>query len=180
MVKLERLVQQLQDKNVDAFEELHKMYAENVCGIINTIVNDEAIAKELCQDVFLKVWQRSELYDSSKGRFFTWLLNMARNKAIDYTRSKQFKIKKKNHSLDLFVDIYEKPSEDDSGKGDYEGLKKMLHQLKKACVELIDKLYFKGCTQKVAAETLGIPLGTVKSRNRNCLKELRQNLKDGQ
>lgn len=179
MVELDRLVKQLQDKNVEAFEELHKMYAENVCGIINTIVNDEAIAKELCQDVFLKVWQKSEQYDASKGRFFTWLLNMARNKAIDYTRSKQFKINKKNHSLDLFVDIYERPSDEKPDGGNYEGLKKLLTQLKKTCVELIDKLYFKGYSQKDAAESLSIPLGTVKSRNRNCLKELRKNLRDG-
>jgi RNA polymerase sigma-70 factor (ECF subfamily) len=178
MVKLERLVKQLQDKNVDAFEELHKMYAENICGVINAIVNDEAIAKELCQDVFLKVWQKSELYDSSKGRFFTWLLNMARNKAIDYTRSKRYKTKKKNHSLDLFVNILEKPTEDPNRKEDYEGLKRMLNSLKRKCIDLINAIYFKGCTQADAADLLSIPLGTVKSRNRNCLKELRKNFEN--
>ena len=175
MVKLERLVQQLQEKNIDAFEELHKMYAENICGAINVIVNDEAIAKELCQDVFLKVWQKSDMYDAKKGRFFTWLLNIARNKAIDFTRSKQFKINKKNHSLDLFVNILEKPTEDSKPEDDYAGLKKMLNRLKRKCVEVIEALYFKGCTQVDAAEILDIPLGTVKSRNRNCLKELRKN-----
>lgn len=179
MVKLERLVKQLQDKNVDAFEELHKMYAKNICGAINVIVNDETIAQEICQDVFLKVWQKADTYNSSKGRFFTWLLNIARNKAIDYTRSKRYKTQKKNHSLDLFVHILEKPGEDkDNKKEEYEGLRQMLNNLKEKCVELIKAIYFKGCTQADAADLLSIPLGTVKSRNRNCLKELRKNLEN--
>jgi RNA polymerase sigma-70 factor (ECF subfamily) len=178
MVELDRLVQQLKDKNVDAFEELHKMYSKNICGAINVIVNDETIAQELCQDVFLKVWQKADTYNASKGRFFTWLLNIARNKAIDYTRSKRYKTQKKNHSLDLFVNVLEKPEEDKHNNEDYEGLRLMLKTLKDKCVELINALYFKGCTQADAADMLSIPLGTVKSRNRNCLKELRQNFKN--
>lgn len=71
------------------------MYAKNICGAIQIIVQDEAIAKEICQDVFVKVWQKSHLYDASKGRFFTWLLNMSRNAAIDFTRSKEFNKQKK-------------------------------------------------------------------------------------
>ncbi len=177
MIQVDQLVKQLKEKNVDAFEELHKMYAENICGAINVIVRDETIAQEICQDVFVKVWQRSNQYDSSKGRFFTWLLNMAKNAAIDYTRSKRFKNQKKNHSLDFFVDIYEQPTEEESSS-DYEGLKKLLKQLKKKCIELIESLYFKELTQKDAAQKLDIPLGTVKSRNRNCLKELRKKMKD--
>jgi RNA polymerase sigma-70 factor (ECF subfamily) len=177
MADLDRLVQQLKEKNIDAFEELHRMYAKNICGAINVIVNDEAISQELCQDVFLKVWQKADTYNASKGRFFTWLLNIARNKAIDYTRSKRFKTQKKNHSLDLFVNILEKP-EDENNNKDYEGLKLMLNKLKQKCIELINAIYFKGCTQADAAEMLSIPLGTVKSRNRNCLKELRKNFEN--
>jgi RNA polymerase sigma-70 factor (ECF subfamily) len=177
MAELDILVQRFREKNVDAFEELHRMYAKNICGAINIIVNDEAIAQEICQDVFLKIWQKADTYDASKGRFFTWLLNIARNKAIDYTRSKAFKTKKKNHSLDLFVSILEKP-EESSNSNEYEGLKRMIKTLKKKCVELINVLYFKGCTQVDAAEILSIPVGTVKSRNRNCLKELRKTLEN--
>ena len=176
MVQVERLVKQLKEKNVDAFERLHDMYAENICGAINIIVRDEAIAQEICQDVFVKVWQRSHQYNSSKGRFFTWLLNMSKNAAIDHTRSKRFKNQKKNHSQDFFVDIYEKSSEDENSSSDYDGLNHLLKQLKKKCVELIESLYFKELTQKDTAEKLSIPLGTVKSRNRNCLQELRKKM----
>lgn len=178
MDKVDSLVVQLQAKNIDAFEKLYEMYFKNICGAINIIVNNEAVANELCQDVFLKVWEKSDMYNASRGRFFTWLLNMARNKAIDYTRSKQHRIEKKNHSLDVFVDIYKRPDEEKPTENEYEGLKKMLGQLKEKCVELIKVLYFQGCTQVDASQLLAIPLGTVKSRNRNCLKELRKNLKD--
>ena len=91
MPDLEQLIEDLQNKNIDAFEKLHAMYSENIRGAINVIVQDEEVAKELCQDVFMIVWQKSTSYNASKGRFFTWLLNIARNKAIDYTRSKTFK-----------------------------------------------------------------------------------------
>jgi len=132
----------------------------------------------LCQDVFLKIWQSPDLYDKSKGRFFTWILNIARNKAIDYTRSKAYKIKKKNHSLDLFVHIHDKEAEGQKDPDEYKELRLMLKTLKDKCVELIKALYFKGMKQAEAAELLSIPLGTVKSRNRNCLQELRKNFKN--
>jgi RNA polymerase sigma-70 factor (ECF subfamily) len=178
MDKTDRLVAQLKAKDVNAFEQLHNMYAENILGAINVIIQDEAISKEICQDVFVKVWEKADLYDTTKGRFFTWLLNMARNAAIDHTRSKEFKTQKKNHSLDFFVNIYEKPEDSKKSNDEYDGLKQMLKQLKKKCVELIEMLYFKEYTQVVVAERLSIPLGTVKTRNRNCLKQLREYLKD--
>jgi len=179
MIDIDNLVSKLKQKDVNAFEKLHEMYSKNICGAINVIVNDEAIAKELCQDVFLKVWEKSDMYDKSKGRFFTWLLNIARNKAIDYTRSKAYKIKKKNHSIDLFVSIGEKPTEIGKDPEEYKRLRFMLKTLKDKCIEIIKNLYFKGMTQADAAESLSIPLGTVKSRNRNCIKELRNKMSDG-
>lgn len=172
MLQVDRLVTSLKQKDPDALQKLHEMYAKNICGAIQIIVQDEAIAKEICQDVFVKVWQKSHLYDAKKGRFFTWLLNISRNAAIDFTRSKEFNTQKKNHSLDFFVHILEKP-EEDSPNEDYSGLKDLISKLKKKCVQLIEMLYFRNHTQNEAAEELAIPLGTVKSRNRNCLKALR-------
>ena len=176
MDKLDKLVLGLKEKNVEAFEELHSMYAENILGAINIIIKDETVSQEICQDVFVKVWERASFYDSKKGRFFTWLLNIARNAAIDYTRSKEFKIQNKNHSLDFFVNIYKQPAEETHAEDQYLGLKRMLHALNKKCVELIEMLYFKDYSQAMVAERLAIPVGTVKSRNRNCLKKLREQL----
>lgn len=173
---LEVLVAQFQKKDISAFEKLHMMYAENICGVINTIVKDEALAQEICQDVFVKIWNKSESYSPAKGRFFTWILNIARNAAIDKVRSKGYKQEKKNLSADYFVGILETPEETEQAI-DTKGLRKLVHSLKAKCIEIIELLYFKGLTQKDVAEELNIPLGTVKTRNRSCISQLRENMK---
>ncbi|PRX54323.1 RNA polymerase sigma factor [Flagellimonas meridianipacifica] len=173
-MNLDALIENFQKKDVSAFEKLYNMYGENICGVINVILKDSERSKEICQDVFIKVWNNSSSYDASKGRFFTWILNIARNTAIDELRSKSNKEQKRNLSIDSFVGILEE-TEEMGNQVDVIGLKKMLKGLKELCREIISLLYFKGYTQKEAAEELGIPLGTVKTRNRNCISQIRKN-----
>lgn len=175
-MNLDLLVQRFKNKDVAAFETLHGMYAENICGVINTIVRNPERAQELCQDVFVKVWDKSDSYNPSKGRFFTWILNIARNAAIDEVRSKSHKNQKKNLSTEYFVGILEH-GDDINNKIDTIGLKKLLKGLKEKCNQIIELLYFKGFTQKEAAEQLNIPIGTVKTRNRSCISKIRKNIK---
>ncbi|MDO6492302.1 MAG: sigma-70 family RNA polymerase sigma factor [Cellulophaga sp.] len=176
-MQLETLVIQFQKKDPKAFEKLYNMYAENICGVINTIVKNTDISQEICQDVFVKIWNNSDKYNSSKGRFFTWILNIARNAAIDEVRSKSHKNSKQNLSADYFVSILEDGNNLDS-QMDAIGIKKFLVNLKDKCVQIIEMLYFKGYTQKEASEELDIPLGTIKTRNRSCISQLRKNVLD--
>lgn len=174
-MQLDLLVERFKKRDSSAFQTLYGMYSENICGVINTIVKNEGIAQEICQDVFVKVWNNSDSYDSSKGRFFTWILNIARNAAIDEIRSRSYKNEKKNLSADYFVGILES-QEDDTNSVDTTGLKKLVKNLKEKCVQIIELLYFRGYTQKEAAEELEIPVGTVKTRNRSCISQLRENM----
>ncbi len=174
---LDLLVQRFQDKDLSAFERLYGMYHVNIHGVIHTIVKDHERAEELCQDVFMKAWENAGSYNSGKGRFFTWILNIARNYAIDEIRSRKYKDQKMNLSADFFVHILEQPEEENEEGIDTKGLKKLLRNLKEKCTQLIEMLYFKGFTQKEAAGILDIPLGTVKTRNRSCLQQLRENMK---
>ncbi len=176
-MELDILVKRFQNKDVLAFENLYEMYSENICGVIHTIVKNPELAQEICQDVFVKAWNNAESYNASKGRFFTWVLNIARNAAIDEIRSKSYKNSKKNLSADYFVSILETP-DNANDTIDSIGLRKLLKNLKGKCVEIIELLYFKGYTQKEAAAELDIPLGTVKTRNRNCVSQLRVNMTD--
>ncbi|MFS4467997.1 RNA polymerase sigma factor [Maribacter sp. 2210JD10-5] len=176
-MQLDILVERFQKKDAMAFEKLYDMYSENICGVINTIVKDDALAQELCQDVFIKIWKNAANYNSSKGRFFTWILNIARNTAIDEIRSRSYKDQKRNLSADFFVGILEN-REENASTVDTSRLKKMLSNLKEKCVQLIELLYFRGYTQKEAAEELDIPVGTVKTRNRSCISQLRENMND--
>lgn len=176
---LDALVVRFQKRDIIAFEKLYDMYWINICGVVNTIVRDKALAEEVTQDVFTKVWNNSDSYTASKGRFFTWLLNIARNAAIDKVRSKSYKNQKKNLSADYFVGILNRAGSDDEYEEeqfDTAALKKLVLNLKDKCLQIIEMLYFKGYTQKEASKELDIPLGTVKTRNRSCISKLRENI----
>ena len=116
------------------------------------------------------------MYSPKKGRFFTWILNIARNAAIDKTRSKAFKNSNKNLDAQFFVDIIE-ASENLNDKTDAIGIIKFVGKLADKCKKIIEFLYFKGYTQNETSEELEIPIGTIKTRNRNCIGELRTMLK---
>lgn len=167
------LIAELQNGNPRAFERIYQLYSESTYGIIYSIIKDEKIAEEVLQDVFLKIWDKAPTYNSDKGRFFTWVLNIARNASIDKIRSKSFKNSQQNLKADNFVNILEdKTSFAESV--DSIGLKKYIDKLKPVCKKLIDYLFFRGYTQKETSEELDMPLGTVKTRNRMCIEQLRK------
>lgn len=171
----DKLIELLQKKDQKAFSKLYEMYAESTYGIIYNIVLDTDLAEEILQDVFIKIWEKAESYSPSKGRFFTWVLNIARNASIDKLRSKSFKNSKKNLDADNFVNTLE-DNDNLSNKTDTIGLRNFVKMLEPLCIKVIDLLYFKGYTQAEASKHLEIPLGTIKTRNRNCLKALRENM----
>ncbi|RMA64691.1 RNA polymerase sigma factor [Ulvibacter antarcticus] len=166
------LIIEMQNGNETAFSKIYSLYSEAIHGIIYSIVLDNDVAEEVLQDVFVKVWNNSKSYNIKKGRFFTWLLNIARNAAIDNTRSKASKNAKKNLSTSNFVDILS-GSDNLNQTTNAIGIKKFVDALKPTCIKIIDLLFFKGFTQVDAAKTLEIPLGTLKTRNRNCIQDLR-------
>lgn len=174
-MELEKLIANFQQKDTKAFGTLYHMYSDSIFGVINTIVKNEDIATEILQDVFIKAWNKADTYNVGKGRFFTWILNIARNAAIDKTRSKSFKNAQQNLDVDFFVHSIENNDNLDE-KTNAIGLKKYVNKLAEKCKQIIEYLYFKGYTQKETAETLEIPLGTIKTRNRNCISELRKML----
>ena len=170
---LDKLISDFQKDDQRAFAKLYDMYSESIHGVIFNIVRDHAIAQDVTQEVFVKVWDNRSTYSSAKGRFFTWILNISRNAAIDKIRSKDFKTHSKNLDAQIFVDILEGHNTA-TGRINAIGLDKFISKLADTCVKLIEILYFKGFTQKEASETLDIPIGTIKTRNRNCIKELRR------
>ena len=174
-MNLEHLILQFKNKDVKAYEKLYNMYCDSISGIINSIVKNDAITQEITQDVFIKAWNKSDSYSEKKGRFFTWLLNIARNAAIDYTRSKKFNQSKQNLNSDIFVHILEDNQSLDS-KTNAIGLKEFVSKIGEKCKTIIELLYFKGFTQKEVSEELNMPIGTIKTRNRSCINELRSML----
>ena len=171
-MNLDLLILQFQQKDIKAYEKLYNMYGDSISGVVSAIVKNDDVAQEITQDVFIKIWNSSASYSSKKGRFFTWILNIARNAAIDYTRSKKFKQSKQNLNSDFFVDIIA-TNESLENSTDAIGLKEFVSKLADKCKTIIELLYFKGFTQKEASEELNMPIGTIKTRNRTCIGELR-------
>ena len=116
----------LQQRNEKAFSYLYDNYSSALYGIVTAIVIDKEIANDVLQNVFVNIWKKIESYDASKGKLFTWMLNIARNASIDEIRSKGFKDSQKNQSLSDNVNIAgsASPAIDDVG------LKKVLTKLK--------------------------------------------------
>ncbi len=155
---------------------LYDHYSSALYGVILRIVIDRETAEDVLQESFIKIWNNSESYDAEKGRLYTWLLNIARNTAIDKTRSKNFRNEGKVQSIEDFVYSVDK-QHNTSTATDFIGLRKFVDALKPEQRELIDLLYFGGYTQSEAAEKLGIPLGTIKTRVKAALTQLRNILK---
>jgi RNA polymerase sigma factor (sigma-70 family) len=155
-----------------AFGYLYDNYSGALFGIINGIIAEKETASDVLQDVFLNIWRKIDSYDPSKGRLFTWMLNIARNASIDKIRSRGYQNSLKNQSMPENVDTaiggaMTGPKTDDVG------LKKVLSKLKSEQRVLIDLSYFQGFTHEEIAKVLNIPLGTVKTRIRSALTVLR-------
>lgn len=162
------LVTALRQKENQAFSYLYDHYAGALQGIIRQIVDDTELVNDVLQETFVNIWKRIDTYDEGKGRLFTWMLNIARNAAIDKTRSKGFQQSQRQIPLDGVV---LQPSVR-AGIDDY-GLKKLILKLKDEQRLLIDLSYFQGYTHEQIATALHIPLGTVKTRIRSALTQLR-------
>jgi RNA polymerase sigma factor (sigma-70 family) len=162
------LVASLRSKEEEAFSYLYEHYSGALYGVIKQIIGDVELSNDVLQETFVNIWKRMESYDESKGRLFTWMLNIARNAAIDKTRSKGFQQSQRQIPLDgEIIQPSVRPGIDDYG------LKKIILKLKDEQRLLIDLSYFQGYTHEQIATALHIPLGTVKTRIRSALIQLR-------
>src|ERR1700722_11390039 len=173
----QELVVALKERNDQAFGFLYDNYAGALYSIIRQIItsNDE-LAGDVLQEVFINIWRKIESYDQTKGRLFTWMLNIARNASIDTLRSKSYQNSQKNQELP--DNVYKGVANQTTQLNvDNIGLKKVLEKLKPEHRVLVELAYFKGFTHEEIAEMMAIPLGTVKTRIRNALLQLREYLK---
>ncbi|MHA3788986.1 RNA polymerase sigma factor [Flavobacterium hauense] len=168
----EELLAQIYKKDSKAFNTLYDMYSKSLYGVIFNLLKNKEEAEDVLQEVFVKIWKNIDSYNDTKGRFFTWILNIARNTAIDRLRSKDHTKNLKNLSVDNFVHILDHNATV-VNKIDAIGIREFVKKLKPVCVRIIELLFFKGYTQQEASDELAMPLGTVKTQNRNCIKDLR-------
>lgn len=167
------LIQGLKLYENAAFEYLYLNYRGSLYNIILQLIPNKEIASDVLQEVFVTVWQQIDKYDENKGRLFTWLVRLTRNMAINKLRSKVYKSESKNESLDNYVVTIENNYPDTENINRI-GLRKQVHQLKQEYKNVIELSFYNGFTQEEIADSLNIPIGTVKTRLRNALIELRK------
>lgn len=169
------LVDLLVKKDQQAFSYLYDNYAGALNAVIYRIVEEKELAEDILQEAFIKIWNNFSSYDKSKGRLFTWMLNITKNISIDTVRSKGFKKQSKilgdensvNNLQDVSMGIE---------RFDAVGLRTQVSNLKSEYKIIIDMAYFSGFTQDEISKHLDIPLGTVKTRMRAAMQELRKQL----
>ena len=166
----DQLIIRLHNQDRTAIGDLYDAYGAALFGVVLRIVQSRELAEQVLQDTFVKAWRHGASYDHSKGRLFTWLLNIARNTAIDATRTAYYQHYRKTESIENIVHT---PGPDNI-RPDLMGVREIVEQLDDKYKLLIELIYFKGYTQEEVAEETGIPLGTVKTRVRYAIGELRK------
>ena len=169
----EDLVLALRHREKIAVEALYDMYSSSLYGVIVRIVIDTTLAEDILQDTFVKIWNSFASYSPEKGRLFTWMVNIARNLAIDKIRSKDFKNQNKNQELENNVTFIDE-QRNTVYKPELLGIKDLVQTLKPEQKLILELVYFKGYTHVEAADELGIPLGTIKTRLRMAILQLRK------
>jgi RNA polymerase sigma-70 factor (ECF subfamily) len=139
------------------------------------IVKKEEVAQEVLQDVFLKIWDKFGSYDAAKGRLFTWMVNVARNQAIDKTRSKEIVKEQKTGGIENVVSRIDRTDFTEQ-LIEVIGVRDILKNLPEEQRFVVEYLYLKGYSQSELAEEFNIPLGTVKTRLRLAMQQLRTSL----
>jgi RNA polymerase sigma factor (sigma-70 family) len=169
----DELVLALRNREKIAIEALYDMYSASLYGVISRIITDTATAEDVLQETFVKIWHSFSSYSTEKGRLFTWMVNIARNLAIDKIRSKDFKNQNKNQELENNVTFIDE-QRNTVYKPELLGIKELVQTLKPEQKSILELVYFKGYTHVEAADELGIPLGTIKTRLRMAIQQLRK------
>ena len=168
------LIEKLNQRDQQAFQWLYDQYSPALYGVVLRIVRDDEQAQDILQDIFVKIWKNLDAYDASKGRLFTWMLNVSRNTAIDALRARKAQPSGAIRTDEDNVHIVDRQHNTEQPSPDHIGIQEIVGRLRPERKQLIDLVYFGGYTHEEAAEELNLPLGTVKTRIRAALQELKQ------
>ena len=172
------LAARLKRREPQAMADLYDRYGRLAYSVILRIVRDGALAEDLVQETFLRVWNRSQGFDSERGALGPWLLAIARNRAIDYIRSVDGRMSRNAYELvemenpALFANLESQMVNSDQARR----IRDALTRLNPSHRNVIELAYFEGLSQTEMAERMGQPLGTIKTWVRAALKNLREQL----
>ena len=168
------LLKAIAARNEAALAQLYDRYRAILFGLLMRILNNREEAEDVLQEVFLQVWRKATDFDENRGRPFTWLVTLTRSRGIDRLRTLAARERVAETSA---REVSEETSDaaTDAFKSEQRGLvTKALSQLPDEQKRPLMLAYFDGLTQSEIAARLGAPLGTVKTRMRTGMMNLRE------
>lgn len=164
------IIELLQERNEKAISLLYEHYGDTLYGVALKVVRNDELAQDVLQESFIKIWKKSDSYDASKAKLFTWLFRITRNTAIDKLRSVNTKTEKE---IQINVsDVYNLGI--DSTRPEFMDVIENLRKIEDKYQIVLEALFFQGMTQQEASDELDIPLGTIKSRLKIGLREMKK------
>ena len=167
------LIKQLRAGDKSALSYLYDHYSKALYNIIYQVLQNEEYTEDVLQETYIKIWNSFDMFDTTKGRLYTWMSNIARNMAIDKVRSKEFRNQNQNQDIENHVSGIDVRMSNKLNP-DTLGVKSLVDNLRPEQKRLIELIYFNGFTHAEVAEHLDMPLGTVKTRVRAAIIELRK------
>ncbi len=161
-----------------ALASLYDRYNSILFGLLLRILHSRAEAEDVLQQVFVQVWRRADSYDESRGRGFTWLVTLARSRAIDRLRALDSRSRAATAAAAEAPEPTGDASLDAFRSEQREIVRAALSQLTEDQRRTLLLAYEEGLTQSEIAARLNQPLGTVKTRTRAGLMRLRELLRD--
>ncbi len=160
-----------------AFGELYDQMSPRVFGLIKRLLRDHSQSEEVAQEVFLEIWQTATRFDPNKGAAATWILTMAHRRAVDRVRSSQ-----SSRNRDTRIGIrdyspdYDNVAETIEVRIEHERVEKAMSRLTELQRQAVSLAYYGGFSHSEVAAKLSVPIGTVKTRLRDGMIRLRDEL----
>jgi RNA polymerase sigma factor (sigma-70 family) len=156
-----------------AFAELYQHAGRRLYGVCLRMLRDPGEAEEVLQEVFVTVWRRADRFDPARASAMTWLVTLARNKAIDRLRHQREALLDDPVDLEQMADEGPGPAADAQASQDYVRLRNCLEALEPKQRRSVREAFFTGATYKELAARCQVPLPTLKSWIRRGLIQLR-------
>lgn len=160
-----------------AFEELYDAVAPRVYGLVRRVVRDPDQSQEVTQEVFVDVWSQAARFDADRGKAISWILVIAHRRAVDRVRAAQASMDRDlREGIKEFQESYDDVADIVETRIETERVRKAMESLTDPQREAISLAYYGGCTHQEVSELLKIPVGTVKTRIRDGMIRLRDQL----
>jgi RNA polymerase sigma-70 factor (ECF subfamily) len=176
-ISLNDILSRVAEGDQAAFGELYDQIAPRVLGLVRRLLKDFAQSEEVTQEIFLEIWQNAKRYDPNKGGASTWILTMAHRRAVDRIRSSQ-STRDRDTKIGIrdFETEYDSVSETVEVTMESERVKKAMSRLTELQRQAVTLAYYGGYSHSEVAAMLSVPIGTVKTRLRDGMIRLRDEL----